>query len=111
MERDRELWLAPLVTNNWLKDGMAIEVKNAPTFFGPAGYRIESHVADGAIEATIHPPTRVMPKQIVLRLRHPEGQSIRKVTVNGRDHADFDPARQIIRLEPTKETIQVKAGF
>ncbi len=111
MERGRELWLAPLVTNNWLKDGMAIEVKNAPTFFGPVGYRIESRVADGTIEATISPSTRVMPKQIVLRLRHPDGKPIRKVTVNGRDHADFNPAKEIIRLEPTKETIQVRAEF
>lgn len=111
MERGEELWLAPLITNNWLKDGSAVAVKNAPTFFGPVSYRIESHAGAGAIDATIEPPTRSAPKQIVLRLRHPEGKAIRKVAVNGKDHAAFDAAKEIIRIEPTKETILVKAEF
>ncbi|HSW46831.1 MAG TPA: hypothetical protein VLM89_14820, partial [Phycisphaerae bacterium] len=111
MERGDELWLAPLVTNNWLKDGMGIAVKNAPTFFGPVSYRIESHVSSGGIEATIEPPMRSQPKRIVLRLRHPDGKPIRKVTVDGREHADFDTAKEIIRLKPVHGTIHVKAEF
>ena len=53
-ERGQELWLAPFVTDNWLKDGMVVAVANAPTRFGPAGYRITSHVNDGYIEAKIN---------------------------------------------------------
>jgi len=111
LERGDDLWLAPLVTSNWLKDGLATGVKNAPTFFGPVSFRIESHAATGTIEAAIEPPTRSIPKRIVLRLRHPEGKAIRKVTVNGRDHAGFDTNREIIQIEPTRETIRVKAEF
>ena len=44
MERDNMLWLAPFVTAHWMKDGMRVVVKNAPTYFGPVSYRIESHV-------------------------------------------------------------------
>lgn len=111
MEHGDELWLAPFVTNNWLKDGMVIAVNNAPTRFGPVSYRIKSSAGKGFIEATIEPPPRSAPKQIVLRLRHPDGKPIRAVTVNGEDHRGFDAAREIIRIEPTKETIRVKAAF
>lgn len=46
-------------------------------------YRIASSVATGRIEATIEPPERTPPRQIVLRLRHPEGKPIKRVFVNG----------------------------
>ena len=47
MERGDELWLAPFVTNNWLKDGMKVSVRNAPTRFGKVSYTIASNVAAG----------------------------------------------------------------
>ena len=90
MERGDELWLAPMVTNNWLKDGMTIAVQDAPTRFGPVSYRIASHVDDGYIEASIDPPRRTSAKQIVIRIRHPEDKAIRSVTVDGKPHAAFD---------------------
>ncbi|MBN1490881.1 MAG: hypothetical protein JXA69_13265, partial [Phycisphaerae bacterium] len=111
LERGDELWLAPLVTNNWLKDGMRIEVVAAPTRFGPVSYRIKSAVGQGRIEATIEPPTRSVPRRIVLRLRHPEGKAVRAVTVNGEDYADFDARAETIRLEPGREVIRVRAEY
>ena len=63
MERGEELWLAPFVTDQWLRDGMTVGVKDAPTFFGPVGYTITSHTAQGYIEAEIQPPTRQPPKR------------------------------------------------
>jgi hypothetical protein len=100
MEHGHELWLAPLMTSNWLKDGMTVAVTNAPTFFGKVSYRIESHVNDGYIEATIQPPIRQAPKNLVLRLRHPEGKPMRAVTVNGQPHTDFEPRKETIRIVP-----------
>jgi len=44
-ERDRELWLAPLVTSNWFGSGMVLAVSNAPTRFGAVTYRIQSTLA------------------------------------------------------------------
>ncbi len=98
-ERGDELWLAPFVTSNWMKDGMVVEVKRAPTFFGEAGFRIVSHAREGYIEATIDPPTRIAPKAIVIRLRHPEGLSMKAVQVNGTAWHDFDPKRETVRLD------------
>ncbi len=110
-ERGDELWLAPLITSHWLQDGLAVAVTNALTRFGPASFHLISHVKSGHIEAIIEPPTRNAPKQIVLRLRHPEGKRIRSVSVNGRRHANFDAARECIRLKPAAGALTVRVGY
>lgn len=111
MERGEELWLAPFVTDQWLKDGLSVAVANAPTRFGPVSYRLTSHAKDGVIEARVEPPTRSVPKAIVLRLRHPDGKTLRAVTVNGKRHTDFDPKREIITLPSGSEPLNVRAEF
>jgi hypothetical protein len=111
MERGEELWLAPCVTNDWLKDGLTVAATNAPTRFGPVSFRIVSAAGQGHIDATIDPSTRRSPRQIVLRLRHPEGKPIRNVTVNGQAHDDFDASKEIIRLAPSQAKITVRASY
>jgi hypothetical protein len=111
-ERGEELWLAPLITSNWLKDGMSVAVTNAPTRFGRVSYRLTSRARDGVIEARIESPARSTPKAIVLRLRHPDGKTMRAVTVNGTTHADFDPQQETIRIIPDATTpISVRASY
>jgi len=85
--------------------------KGAPTNFGPASYRIESAIATGRIEATIDRPTRTSPRAIVLRLRHPDGQPMRLVTVNGTQNATFDPGRETITLPPGQGRLVVRADY
>jgi hypothetical protein len=111
MEHGDDLWLAPLVTNNWLKDGMSISVGNAPTRFGKVSYRITSSVKRGFITAKIEPPTRELPKALVVRFRHPDGKRIRAVTVNGIPHTDFDPAEEIVRIKLAKGQITIRAEY
>ncbi len=115
-ERGDELWLAPFVTSNWMKDGMVVEVKRAPTLFGPVGFRIFSHVNSGVIEAVIDPPQRSTPKAIVIRIRHPKGLPMKAVMVNGKTWNDFDPKREIVRiaaraLTTTGKRITVRVRF
>ena len=110
-ERGDELWLAPFVTRNWLKDGMAIRVQNAPTNFGKAGYTIQSAVDRGVIEAVIDPPQASPPSQIVLRLRHPDEKPIKDVTVNGKPHGGFDAQGEIIRLKPGLQRMLVRVAY
>ncbi len=97
-ERGNELWLAPLITDRWLEDGKTISVTNAPTLFGTVSYRIESHIADGHIDAEIDASALKGVEALVLRLRHPEGRSVRQITVNGRPHTAYDPEEQTLRL-------------
>ena len=111
MERGDQLWLAPLVTANWLKDGMKLAVGNAPTRFGKVSYTIRSSAGRGLIEADIEPPTRRPPELVVIRLRHPHGKPIRTVTVNGQPHTDFDAAQDTIRIRPSGARITVQARY
>ncbi|MCL5099089.1 MAG: hypothetical protein M1608_16450, partial [Candidatus Omnitrophica bacterium] len=110
-ERGDELWLAPFVTCNWMKDGMAVAVSNAPSNFGLVSYRITSHAAQGYLEAQVSPPSRQAPKYIVIRLRHPDGKPIKSVTVNGKPHTDYDPVGETVRIEPAQGGIVVEAKF
>ncbi|MDH7600561.1 MAG: NPCBM/NEW2 domain-containing protein [Armatimonadota bacterium] len=98
MEHGDELWLAPLVTNNWMKHGMTVAVTDAPTKFGTVSYQIVSRVEDNCIEATIYPPKRMTPRAIVLRIRHPEGKPMRSIFVNGIEHNDFDVVGETVRI-------------
>ena len=107
--RGNELWLAPFVTGQWLHDGQQITVVNAPTPFGRVGYTIESHVAEGHIDAHIQPPAREQPEAIVLRLRHPEALPIQSVTVNGKPHTNFDA--QTVRLNGDVSAMKVVAAY
>lgn len=111
MERGDELWLAPFVTDRWMRDGMRVSVQNAPTRFGPVGFTIVSHTDKGYIEAVIDPPTRGTPSEIVIRLRHPEGKQIQSATVNGKPHNDFDPEKQYVRIQPTSKQLTVRVRY
>lgn len=110
-ERGEQLWLAPFVTNHWMKDGMVVGVRNAPTKFGKVSYKITSAVSKGFIEAVIEPPTRSSPEALVLRLRHPDGKQIKAVMVNDKPYKDFNPQKEYIRLKPTTGKIIVRALY
>jgi hypothetical protein len=111
MDRGGELWLAPFVTNNWLKDGMEVSVENAPTHFGPVGYRLVSSVDRGFIEATIDPPQSSSPEAIVLRVRHPDGKPMKAVQVDGQSWEDFDTEKETIRLKPKPGPVSVRVDY
>jgi hypothetical protein len=111
MERGDELWLAPFVTGNWLKDGMVVAVRNAPTRFGKVSYRIHSSVARGSVTIAIEPPVRNPPRAVVLRVRHPDGKPMLSVTVNGNPHASFDKSAGVVRLPPSAQPITVVACY
>lgn len=110
-ERGDELWLAPFVTNQWLKDGQEVAVRNAPTRFGKVGYTITSKAAQGEIEAVVQLPEKCTAKKVVLRLRHPEGKPMKAVTVQGKPHADFDAKKETVTLEPSDGPITVRAAY
>lgn len=110
-ERGNELWLAPFVTNNWLKEGMRVAVHNAPTFFGPVSYEITSHIAQGYMEATVEVPTCEKPKSIVIRLRHPEGVPISKIIVSDVATHKIELVEEGFRFTPEKDTAVFRVEF
>ncbi len=110
-ERGRQLWLAPLITTNWLTQGSRLSVSNAPTLFGPVCYQIDSHAAEGWISVRIDPPTRTPPRQIVLRLRHPEDKPIRSVTLNTKRYSNFEGRSGLVRLRHRRGPLDLKVSY
>jgi len=110
-ERNDELWLAPFVTYNWLKDGLSVGIDNAPTYFGRVSYKIMSHINEGYIEVSVTPPTRDKLKTLVLRLRHPNGCKIKSVTINGKNSRSFDNKLDIIRINSSDEKISIRVNY
>lgn len=92
------LMIGQAVPRAWLEDGKRIEVKNAPTWFGPLGLTIESHAAGREIKATVDLSRRNPPKMLIVRLRHPQGSTIRSVTVNGEAWNNFDSKKEHILI-------------
>jgi hypothetical protein len=111
MERGNSLWLAPFVPTQWLEDGKTVDVRDAPTFFGETGFTITSHVNEGFITATIEPPTRQTPEEIVIRLRHPDGKSLSSADVHGAKQFTVDVEDSTVHLTPAKKTISVQARY
>jgi hypothetical protein len=110
-ERGDELWLAPFVTNQWLKSGQKVVVRNAPTRFGKVSYEISSNAAEGEIAAVVQLPEDCTAKKVVLRLRHPDGKPMQAVLVLGKRHADFDPQKETITFAPAGKIITVQARY
>jgi hypothetical protein len=95
----------------WFLPGRTIEVAGAATFFGEAGFTVESHPEDGFIAARVSPPQRSHPRQIQLRLRHPEGKPMLRVEVNGRNWTEFNAEKELISLPVDQGEVSVRAFF
>jgi hypothetical protein len=110
-ERGDTLWLAPFVPTAWLENGKSIEIQDAPTNFGNVAYTIASNIDAGSITATITPPQRQTPKEIVLRLRHPEGKTLSTVEATGATVKQISPEDSTIHVSPGAEAITLTAHY
>ncbi|MBI5091056.1 MAG: hypothetical protein HZB26_01270 [Candidatus Hydrogenedentes bacterium] len=111
MEEGSSLWVARATPRAWLEQGKRISVKSAPTYFGDLAYEIKSDVDHGKIVATVDIPSRKELQSVILRLRHPKTSPIRNVSVNGEPWADFDAAKEIIRLRGKHGSVSVEARY
>lgn len=111
METDDRLWLARATPRAWLEQGKRITVTGAPTYFGTVAYEIVSDVDNGKIVATVETPPRTPPKEILLRLRHPQAAPIKSVTVNDKESREFDPARELVRLRDFGGKVTVTVSY
>jgi Tol biopolymer transport system component len=109
---DGSLLLAQATPRAWLQDGKRIEVRHAPTYYGPLSMLIESRAAAGQIRATVDLGGSRRPETLLVRLRHPAEERIERVRVNGRDWRDFDAEREWVRLpQPREDHLLVEAYY
>jgi hypothetical protein len=98
-ERDDDsLLLAGFTPRRWLDDGKRIEVRQAPTRFGPLSMSLQNKSGGRQLEADVEMPSRGRPSAVLVRFRHPSGSRMRSVTVNGRNWTDFSSEKEWVRL-------------
>jgi hypothetical protein len=109
---DDILMLCQAAPRPWLANGARIEVERAPTYFGTMSMIVESSAATGRISAEVTMPDRSRPREVRLRLRHPDGKRIQSVTVNGRAWTDFDTAKEWVRIpQPSEPRYRIVATY
>jgi hypothetical protein len=105
-EQGEDLYLGQAIPRYWLEQGREIGVERAASHFGPVSLRIVSQVDTNEIRVVLTPPTRNPPKNIYLRLRHPQEKFIQQVILNGRSYLQFDPQKEWIVLPGTLQGVQ-----
>jgi hypothetical protein len=101
--------LASGTPRRWLAAGEKIELKNAPTYFGPVSYTMTG--SKSGVEATVQLPScnRLQTAWLVVRL--PEGERIGKVEIDGKPWRDFDATAERVRLPLIGHSVRVSAYF
>ncbi len=105
------LYLAHATPRGWLEHGQTIEVRDAPTCFGPLSYRIESKLRANKIQVTLTLPERNPASVVRLRLRIPEKRILNAVEVNGKAFEKFDAKAETIELTGLQGAVEITAGY
>ena len=106
------LFIGQAIPRNWLKNGKIVEVKNAPSYFGPVSFTIHGENHNDEITANLELSDRNSPKELLVRLRHPESKVIRSVVVNGKPWTNYDVKKEYIRIpNPTEGKFVITAKY
>jgi hypothetical protein len=101
---DGSLLLGQAVPRAWLQHDRRVDVRQAPSYFGPVSFSLRSQADRGSLRATVDLAGTPRPAALLVRLRHPNAQRLRHVDVNGDGWSDFDPANEWIRIAPVDQT-------
>ena len=107
-EGDR-LWIGRAMPRPWLGSEDAVEVRQAPTAFGPVSFVIRPHPDRGRTEIELTAPARRLPEAILLRLRTPGRRAIAAVKVNGRTIRSF--AGETIELKKPAGRLAIEVAY
>ncbi len=107
------LWFGRGVPRQWLADGARVSIAAAPTPFGVTSFSVTREA--GSFTATITPPACTPPREMWLRLRHPEKRVPAAVFVNDTKLGADRSIGEDIRLSPgdadARGTITVTARY
>ncbi len=106
-ERGDELLYLWMVPPEWLQDGKEITFEDCLTDFGLASVRVHSHVSEDLISVELILPGRNLPTRALLRLRHPAGEKLHAVRLDGEEWTAFVADSGVITLpsEPGKHVL------
>ncbi len=105
-ERNGDLYLGQAIPRQWLRNGQTVGIERAASHFGPLSLRITSRTSEGRVEVSLDPPRRTPPRDVFLRIRHPDAKPIQTVTVNGKEFEQFNPEKEWLILPGTMQGLQ-----
>ncbi len=100
---DGTLLIGQAVPRAWMADGRRVRVQRAPSYFGPLSVVLESHAAEGLLKATVELGGIERPVALLVRLRHPTGERLKSVEVNGEGSREFDRDKEWVRIAPVAQ--------
>ncbi len=80
MEEGETLSLLPGIPRCYLENGKVIEVDGMKSYFGPIRLKVQSELERGQIVANIECRSDRLPRQVRLRVPHPEGRKAQSVS-------------------------------
>ena len=108
-EDGETLWLAAGVPRQWLAPGQTIELRDAPTYFGPVSYRTAASAS--GVDARVVLPSRNPYRSAWLVVRAPGRRRIRNVEIDGKPWPEFEVAKERIHLPMTKRLMRISVHF
>ncbi len=106
LEEGRTLRLLNCIPRKWLEDGKRIELREVASYFGPLSLRVESLLREGRITASIECRSPRKPKEVRIRLPHPEGR--RPASVTG---GIYEAETETVHVKAFKGRAEVELRF
>jgi hypothetical protein len=106
LEDGQTLRLLPGIPRKWLEEGKQISLKEVASYFGPLTLSVTSHVNSGSIDASIKCNSNYKPRQILIRLPHPEGKKATRVT-----GGLYDASTESVLISDFNGTAVIKAEY
>jgi len=106
------LYLAYATPRHWLEHGEEIAIERAPTCFGELSYTVRSKLKQNKVLVDIVLPRRRKAKEVKIKIRVPDGTGrMKRVVVDGREHAAFDAEKEIIDISGYKGRITMVVHY
>ncbi len=106
LEEGQTLKLLPGIPRKWMEDGKQIILKNVSSYFGPISIQVNAKTKAGFIEAAISCNAGSKPRNVIIRLPHPDGKKAVKVT-----GGTYNPATESILIKDFDGMANVRAEF
>lgn len=105
-EVDDTLHLLSAIPRRWMADGQDLALRQVSSYFGPVSLQVESRLDEGMIRAVVECRGARRPREVRLRLPHPEGR--RPDAVAG---GIYDASGETVILAPFKGKAEVTLRF
>jgi hypothetical protein len=89
-----------------MEDGKTIELNGVQSYFGSLNVKVNSEIGRGYIEATIQCNSDRKPKEVTIRLPHPDGKKASKIT-----GGEYDPDTDTVTVKSFNGKAYVRVEY